>query len=84
MRSFRVDSETDVSHLKANLSDGVLVISAPKRVKPQPKKIKITTNLPNEHEKLEDKKDTDDNKDDNVERKDDKQIEVETVDPEEC
>jgi HSP20 family molecular chaperone IbpA len=41
---FHVDSQTvDLSQLKANLSDGVLVLSAPKQVKPEPRSIAVTT-----------------------------------------
>jgi len=43
-RSFRVDTQTiDVSQIKANLADGVLTISAPKKKKPEPVTIMIST-----------------------------------------
>jgi len=54
-KSFPVDAETvDLSQLKANLSDGVLVVSAPKKPKAEPRSILITTNP---HEPDEDKAD---------------------------
>lgn len=44
VRSFKTDPQTvDLAQLKANLSDGVLVVQAPKKPKPEPKKITITT-----------------------------------------
>lgn len=43
-KSFSVDTQTvDLSQLKANLADGVLVVSAPKKKKPERRFIKITT-----------------------------------------
>jgi len=43
-KSFSVDEQTvDLSQLKANLADGVLVIMAPKKPKPAPRSITITT-----------------------------------------
>jgi HSP20 family molecular chaperone IbpA len=43
-KSFHVDSQTvDLSQLKANLSNGVLVLSAPNKVKPEPRSIEVTT-----------------------------------------
>ena len=43
-RSFQLDYETtELSKLKANLTDGVLTLTAPKKVKAQPRKIPIWT-----------------------------------------
>lgn len=43
-KSFAVDTQTvDVAQLKANLADGVLVVTAPKKTKPAPRSIMIST-----------------------------------------
>ena len=43
-KSFPVDNHVvDLSQMKANLADGVLVVSAPKKPKPEPRSILITT-----------------------------------------
>jgi HSP20 family protein len=42
-KSFALDQETvDISKIKANLSDGVLVVKLPKKAKPEPVVIAIT------------------------------------------
>jgi HSP20 family molecular chaperone IbpA len=44
-KSFVIDPQTvDLAQLKANLADGVLVMTAPRVVKPEPRIIKVTTN----------------------------------------
>lgn len=48
-RSFSLEEDSvDVSKMKANLSDGVLVVTVPKKPRSEPIKIGITTNLPEE------------------------------------
>jgi HSP20 family molecular chaperone IbpA len=43
-KSFHVDSQTvDLSQLKANLTNGVLVLSAPNKEKPEPRSIEVTS-----------------------------------------
>lgn len=43
-KSFSLDMQTiDVDRVKANLSDGVLTVTAPKHAKPKPRTITITT-----------------------------------------
>ena len=41
--SVQVDDETDLSEIHANLSDGVLVITAPKKARPEPMVVPIST-----------------------------------------
>jgi len=56
-KSFKVDAQTvDLSKLTANLADGVLVVSAPKKPKPMSRSIMITTKP---HHSEEDKKEAD-------------------------
>jgi HSP20 family molecular chaperone IbpA len=43
-KSFVIDPQTvDLTQLKANLADGVLVMTAPRMVKPEPRVVKVTT-----------------------------------------
>lgn len=73
VRAFKCDQQiVDLTAIKANLEDGVLTVWAPKRTKPEPRKITISVStLAEEAKKLEDKKA-------------DRTIEVETVDPQEA
>lgn len=41
--SVQVDDDTDLSKISANLSDGVLVITAPKKAKPEPIIVPVST-----------------------------------------
>jgi HSP20 family molecular chaperone IbpA len=46
-KSFVIDPQTvDLTQLKASLADGVLVMTAPKVVKPEPRVIKVVTTEP--------------------------------------
>jgi HSP20 family molecular chaperone IbpA len=50
-RTFAVNAAAvDLSQLRANLSDGVLVVSAPKLLKSPPRKIAVTTIVPHREE----------------------------------
>ena len=65
--SFAIDADIDVSKMKANLSDGVLVVTAPKIPKPEPIVVKIST-LP--HEKFLQVSEKGSDKDKNSEKSD--------------
>jgi HSP20 family molecular chaperone IbpA len=46
-KSFVIDFQTvDLTQLKANLTDGVLIMTAPRVVKPEPRVIKVVTTDP--------------------------------------
>ena len=56
-RTFSLEEDTvDISKMKANLADGVLVVTVPKKPHPEPVKITITTNNPEEEIRVEQKK----------------------------
>ena len=50
-KRFTIGRNVDVSQLTANLSDGVLTVTAPKKKEPEPMKISITENKMIENEK---------------------------------
>lgn len=96
-KSFRVDTgRFDLGQLTANLSDGVLVLSAPKRPTIEPRKIAITssphvaitdaeTEEAREGQKEAHAETDDGSKPSDPEKQNEKEkIEVETVDPKEC